>query len=119
MKKRPEQTKEQRKKDIRFIRFGPIYFKRFKKLMPGRATKETIVMALAALWSNLGKITFKIPKLDKYGYHVIKENKIVYQDKKKYKNIPQFGRFNKYPRKILAGIYGSTLQIARKEGLLN
>ena len=110
MKRRPERTKEQIKKDIRFIKYGPIYLKKYKKLINSGLTKEALVMLLSSLWSNIGKLTVERYKWTDGGHIKVKV--------RKFKNIPSFGRFNKYPRKILAGIYGSTLQIARKEGLV-
>jgi hypothetical protein len=107
MKKRPEQTKEQRERDLRFIRKGSPKLRKHKKLINGRTTKEDLVMLLSSLWANLGKLTIFKNVL----YSEIKT--------RKFKNIPAFGKFNKYSRKVLAGMYGSTLQIARKEGLLN
>ena len=112
MKKRPVQTNEERQREINFIRKGSPKLRKHKKLINGRMAKEDLINLLAALWSNLGKITFKIPDS-------IEAGKIIYKDERRYKNVPQFGRFNKYPRKILVGIYGSTLQLARKEGLFN
>ena len=116
MKRRPEQTKEQRKIELRFIRREPAKLRKHKKLINGKVTKEDLINLLAALWKNLEKITVKPRKL--------KDGEIIIDDYKKlkarkYKNIPAFNHFNKYPRNILVGMYGSTLQIARKEGLFN
>ena len=120
MKRRPEQTKEQRKTELRFIRKGTPRLRKHKKLINGNMTKEDLVNLLAALWKNLEKITVNIPKLNRFGYYELdKDNGVIYKEKRKYKNIPAFNHFNKYSRKILVGMYGSTLQIARKEGLFN
>lgn len=113
MKKRPEQTKEQREIELRFIRKAPAKLRKHKKLINGNMTKEDLVMLLASLWGNLEKITMRTKEnyKNRDGYHRTKT--------RKFRNIPPFNHFNKYPRKILVGIYGSTLQIARKEGLFN
>jgi hypothetical protein len=111
MKKRPEPTKEQRERDIRFIRKGSPKLRKHKKLINGRTTKEDLVMLLSSLWANFGKLTIKKVKEDFFSGKEV--------NVRKFKNIPAFGRFNKYSRKVLAGMYGSTLQIARKEGLFN
>lgn len=113
MKKRPEQTKDQRERDIRFIRKGSPKLRKHKKLINGRMTKEDLVMLLSSLWANLGKLTFEVRRWN------APYNGYVKYKVRKFPNIPAFGRFNKYSRKVLAGMYGSTLQIARKEGLLN
>ena len=106
MKKRPEQTKEQRETELRFIRKEPPKIRKHKKMINGRMTKEDLINLLAALWKSLERVT--------------KRKSLLYSEIKtrKYKNIPAFNHFNKYPRKILVGMYGSTLQIARKEGLV-
>ena len=111
MKKRPVQTKEDRQREINFIRKGPGKIRKHKKLVSGNVSKEDLVNLLAALWKNLEKITVKKIKVDFFSGREI--------EVRKYKNIPAFNHFNKYPRKILVGMYGSTLQIARKEGLFN
>ena len=107
MKRRPVQTKEQREIELRFIRKAPGKIRKHKKLINGRMAKEDLVNLIAALWKNLEKVT--VPQ------SLLHNKKQV----RKYKNIPAFNHFNKYPRKILVGMYGSTLQIARKEGLFN
>ena len=111
MKKRPVKTNEERQREINFIRKGSPKLRKHKKLVNGRVMKEDLVNLLAALWGNLEKITiFRKENPDR-----------IYRERetRKYKNIPAFNHFNKYPRKILVGIYGSTLQLARKEGLFN
>ena len=113
MKRRPEQTEEQRKIDLRFIRKGTPKLRKHKKLINGKVTKEDLINLIAALWKNLEKVTIKVNRWDK------KRNGYVKREIRKFTNIPAFNHFNKYPRKILVGIYGSTLQIARKEGLFN
>ncbi|MCK5603544.1 hypothetical protein KAR91_16790 [Candidatus Pacearchaeota archaeon] len=107
MKKTSIKTKEERQREINFIRKTPGKIRKHKKLINGRMAKEDLVNLLAALWKNLEKITFKPRKL--------KDGEIVFDEYKKlkarkYKNIPAFNHFNKYPRKILVGMYGSTLQ---------
>ncbi len=120
MKKRPEQTKEDRQREINFIRKAPGKIRKHKKLINGRMTKEDLVDLLAALWKNFEKITVKVPKLNGSGYYVLdRKHEVVYEDKRKYRNIPAYNSLNGLSRKILVGIYGSTLQIARKEGLFN
>ncbi len=111
MKKKPVQTKEGHQREINFIRKAPGKIRKHKKLINGMMTKEDWVNLIAALWKNLEKITTKKTILDDYDFKEI--------EVRKYKNIPAFNHFNKYPRKILVGMYGSTLQIARKEGLFN
>ena len=112
MKKRPVKTKEEHQREINFIRKAPGKIRKHKKLINGRMAKEDLIDLLAALWKNLEKITVRKEVLEKFEC-------VKYIDVRKYKNIPAFNHFNKYPRKILVGIYGSTLQIARKEGLFN
>ena len=115
MKRRPEQTKEQRQREINFIRKAPGKIRKHKKLINGRMTKEDLVNLLAALWKNLEKITIRVGK--EQGYKLIGGQHRT--NVRKYRNIPAYNHFNKYPRKILVGMYGSLLQIARKEGLFN
>ena len=120
MKKRPVQTKEDRQKEINFIRKGSPKLRKHKKLINGRMTKEDLVMLLASLFSNISKLTVKVPKLNRFGYYEFDKNdEIIYEEKRKYINVPSYGSFNKLTRKILVGMYGSTLQIAREEGLFN
>ena len=102
MKKRPEQTKEQRERDLRFIRRGSPRVRKYKKLINGRMTKEDLVLLISALWKGFGSI-----KVKRQGV-----------TKRRYKNIPPTGRLNGYSRKILTGIYGSHLELAKKEGLV-
>ena len=102
MKKRPEQTKQQREREIRFIRRGPVKLRKHKKLINGRVTKEDLVLLISALWKGFGTI-----KVKRQGV-----------TKRRYKNIPPAGRLNRYSRNVLTGIYGSHLDLARKEGLV-
>ena len=120
MKKRPVQTKEDRQREINFLRKASGKIRKHKKLINGRMTKEDLVELLAALWKNFEKITVKVPKLDEFGYYVLnRKNEVVYRDKRRYSKIPAYNSLNKVSRKILVGIYGNTLQLARKEGLFN
>lgn len=110
MKKKRELTKKEKEANIRFIRKAPARLRKHKKLINGNMTKEDLINLLAALWKNLERVTTKKIKVDFFSGREV--------EVRKYKNIPAFNHFNKYPRKILVGIYGSTLQLARKEGLV-
>ena len=112
MKKTPVKTEEQRERDIRFIRRGPVKLRKHKKLINGRVTKEDLVLLISALWKGFGTIKIK--------YSRVNDNHRVEKiTKRKYKNIPPSGRLNRYSRNVLTGIYGSHLDLARKEGLLD
>ncbi len=102
MKKRPVKTKDQRERDLRFIKRGPVKLRKHKKLMNGRTTKEDLVLLISALWKGFGSIKVKRQGIAK----------------RRYKNIPPAGRLNRYSRNVLTGIYGSHLDLARKEGLV-
>lgn len=110
MKKKRELTKKEQDANLRFLRRVPAKIRKHKKLINGNMTKEDLINLLAALWKNLERITNKKTKLDDYDFKEV--------EVRKYKNIPAFNHFNKYPRKILVGMYGSLLQTARKEGLV-
>ena len=112
MKKRVEKTEEQRERNIRFIRKGPVKSKKYERLMKGRMTKEDLVDSLSVLIANIAKLTVTVKVIDVYK-QAISEKEV-----RKYKHVPSYGSFHRLNRKILTGIYGSTLEVARKEGVV-
>ena len=102
MKKKRELTKKEQEVNLRFIRKAPAKLQKHKKLINGRVTKEDLILLISALWKGFSKIK-------------VRRNGIT---RRRYKNIPPFGRLHKYSHKVLTGIYGSHLDIARKEGLV-
>ena len=102
MKKKRELTKKEEAANLRFLRRVPAKIRKHKKLINGRVTKEDLILLISALWKGFSKIK-------------IRRNGIT---KRRYKNIPPFGRLHKYSHKVLTGIYGSHIELARKEGLV-
>ena len=120
MKKKRELTKKEKDANLRFIRKSPVKLRKHKKLINGKVTKEDLIILISALWKGFLKIKVKVPRLDNQGYYRLdRNNEVMYKKAtRKYRNIPPFGRLHKYSHKVLTGIYGSHIELARKEGLV-
>lgn len=120
MKKKRELTKKEQEANLIFLKRVPSKLRKHKKLINGRVTKEDLILLISSLWKGFSKIKVKVPRLDNQGYYRMDGNNEVMYKKvtRRYKNIPAFGTLHKLSRKVLTGMYGSHLDLARKEGLV-
>ena len=51
-------------------------------------------------------------------YNIVEKNRAIDVKAKKYPKIPHYGNLDRSPRKILTGMYGNVLEVARKEGIV-